>query len=170
MEVSVDTSSSHKLRHFLLLSLFLAVLAGSAALVWANFDIKISPRFLSSSTDSTKPLQSSSSAESSTPQPVASASAVVVPIDKSALNVEVLNATTTLGLASSLGTKLKAAGFNVVKTSNAAQPSTKNVILFPTGQTDQANLILTEVIKYYASTQTQEDTGASDFQVIIGKQ
>jgi len=82
----------------------------------------------SSDTISLKDFESIIAAPSATP--TASAKATVAPTVDPATTVNVLNATSTAGLATQVGTKLTTAGWKVGTKSNSSTPETKTVIYY----------------------------------------
>ncbi|MGV9641385.1 LCP family protein [Streptomyces sp. NPDC004822] len=89
-----------------------------------------------------------------------------VPLYASSVKVQVLNGTSTPGLANTVAGKLREAGLTVTGTGNAPQPSAKSEITYPAGQEQQAKALAAHVPG--APAPRAADGGAGVITLVVG--
>jgi hypothetical protein len=90
-------------------------------------------------------------------------------VDKSSINIHVLNGTKENGLAARYASRLKASGFNVVKVGNADRNTyTESIVRYPKMETGKVDLLVEEMRKYDVNVNLDESESPV-FILILGK-
>lgn len=89
-------------------------------------------------------------------------------IDKSKIEVSVLNGSGKTGLAKTVAGKLTETGFTVIRIDNAPENTTQTIIQYPKGELNGANQLMDALKSDYSNIKQQEASGSSQFTIILG--